>query len=211
MSIQKYVVEFIGTLFLVFTVGMTVISPGDAGTLAPLAIGSALMVMVYAGGHVSGGHYNPAVTLAIVLRGKCSIGDAIPYVIVQCVGGVVAGMFVLYLKVGETVTAATIEVGPSLIAEFLFTFALCYVVLNVATAKANDGNSFYGLAIGMTVLVGAYAVGPISGGAFNPAVAIGCGTMGMVGWSDLWVHIGAEAAAAVAAALVFKSTVSDQG
>ena len=77
---NKYIVELIGTFFLVFTIGNVVIEPG-AGPLAPLAIGAALMVMVYAGGHISGAHYNPAVTLAILIRGKCDAKDVAPYVI----------------------------------------------------------------------------------------------------------------------------------
>jgi aquaporin Z len=96
------------------------------------------------------------------------------------------------------------RVGPALLAEFLFTFALVYVVLNVATAKATAGNSFYGLAIGMTVMVGAFSVGGVSGGAFNPAVAIGLSTMGLVAPSSIWIHIVADLAGGAVAALAFK-------
>lgn len=206
---NKYIVEFIGAFFLVFTIGMTVLDPG-AGSLAPLAIGSALMVMVYAGGHISGAHYNPAVTLGVVLRGKCTVADAVPYIIGQCVAAAVAGRLALYMHTGVAPEAKLIAVGPSLIAEFLFTFALVFVVLNVATAKTNAGNSFYGLAIGFTVLTGAFAVGGISGGAFNPAVAVGLCVMGLLKWADVWVHLTGEAAGAVVAALAFKAVVKDQ-
>ncbi|MBV8555123.1 MAG: aquaporin, partial [Planctomycetaceae bacterium] len=168
----KYIVEFIGTFFLVFTVGMTVIGAG-AGVIPPLAIGSALMVMIYAGGHISGGHYNPAVTLAVWIRGRCSTVDAIAYWVAQMLAGLVAASVVLYMKKQPTVTAMNPDLARALIAEALFTFALAYVVLNVATAKGTAGNSNYGLAIGFTVLTGAFAVGDISGGAFNPAVAVG--------------------------------------
>lgn len=95
--------------------------------------------------------------------------------------------------------------GPAAAAEFFFTFALVYVVLNVATAKGTASNSFYGLAIGMTVMAAAFAVGAVSGGAFNPAVAVGVSMMGLLATSSIWVHIVAELAAAVAAALVFKT------
>ncbi len=210
MVSAKYIVEFVGTFFLVFTIGMTVIDPGGAGPMAPLAIGSVLMVMVYAGGHVSGGHYNPAVTLAVFIRGKCSAADVAPYVIAQCLAAAAAGAAVIYLKTGETIAPLAPAVVPALIAEFLFTFALCYVVLNTATAKANSGNSYFGLAIGFTVLAGAYAVGPVSRAAFNPAVAVGLGVMGLVEWADLWIHLVAEAAGAVLAAVAFKTLVSDQ-
>lgn len=175
----KYVVELIGTFFLVLTIGCTVLKPDDAGAMAPLAIGSALMVMVFAGGHVSGAHYNPAVTLAVCLRGKCAPADVPGYMAAQVVGAILAGLAALPLKGFPTVSAGNPDVVRALLAEFLFTFALCYVVLNVATAKGTSGNSFYGLAIGFTVLAGAYAVGPISGGVFNPAVAVGVTVMGM--------------------------------
>ena len=173
---KKYLTEFIGTFFLVLTIGMTVI-PALPGVVAPLAIGAALMVMVYAGGHISGAHYNPAVTLGVFMRGGLEGKEIIPYWASQIAGAVVAAMTVGSLR-GHG-TAGSIEVGPSLLVEFLFTFALVWVVLNSATSKDNDGNSFYGLAIGLTVMTGAFAVGDISGGAFNPAVAVGVSVMGM--------------------------------
>ena len=168
MATKKYLVEFIGMFLFVLTVGMVVIDPG-AGSLAPLAIGSALMVLVYAGGHVSGGHYNPAVTLAVWLRGRCPAADVPAYWISQILGALAAACVVLYLKGNPAVTPAEIKTVPALVAELIGTFALCYVVLNVATAKATAGNSYFGLAIGFTVVVMAFALGGISGGAFNPA------------------------------------------
>jgi aquaporin Z len=148
MLMKKYLVEFIGTFFLVLTVGMTVIEPGAAGGLAPLAIGSALMVMVYAGGHVSGGHYNPAVTVAVWLRGRCSQADVPGCLGSQVAAGIVAAFVVLGLKGDPSVSAKTIDVFPAFIAELVGTFALAYVVLNVATAKGTTGNSDYGPATG---------------------------------------------------------------
>lgn len=200
----KYVVEFIGTFFLVFTVGMTVLDPGSAGNLAPLAIGSSLMVMIFAGGHISGAHYNPAVTLAVALRGRCSVVDAVAYIIAQIAAAVVAGVAVVYLKGNPDVTAITVKTVPALLAEFLFTFALCYVVLNVATAKGTANNSFYGLAIGFTVLTGAFAVGGVSGGAFNPAVATGITVMGKSTLTNIWIYLVADFAGGAVAALVFR-------
>jgi aquaporin Z len=173
--------------------------------MAPIAIGFALMVMVFAGGHVSGAHYNPAVTLGVTLRGKCSASDAVGYIIAQVLGAVAAALVVGYLKPDAVVTAATPDVAKSLVAEFLFTFALVYVVLNVATAKGTANNSFYGLAIGSTVTAGAYAVGNISGGAFNPAVAVGITVMGLSAAATIWIFLAANFAAAVVAALVFKA------
>jgi aquaporin Z len=200
----KYLVEFIGTFFLVATIGGTVLKPGDAGAMAPLAIGSALMVMIFAGGHVSGGHYNPAVTLAVFLRGKCLSKDVAPYMVAQVLGAVVAAAVMLFLKGNPAVEASAPDIAKALVAEFLYTFALCYVVLNVATAKGTSGNSFYGLAIGFTVLTGAYSVGAISGGAFNPAVAVGITVMGLSAVANIWIFLVANFAAGAVAAFVFK-------
>jgi aquaporin Z len=207
--VAKYAVEFIGTFFLVATIGLVVLSPGDAGPLAPLAIGSALMVMVFAGGHVSGAHYNPAVTLAVFLRGKCEAKDVVPYWVAQVVGAAAAAGVVLFLKEPVAVAPLKLVVAKALVAEFLFTFALCYVVLNVATAKGTTGNSFYGLAIGFTVLVGAFAAGSISGGAFNPAVAVGLTVLKISPIANIWIYLVANLAAGAAAAIAFRAINPD--
>jgi aquaporin Z len=201
---NKYIAEFIGTFFLVLTIGCTGIG-ADAGVIAPLAIGAALMVMVFAGGHISGGHYNPAVTLGVLIRGKVKPADVVPYWIAQFVAAAVAALLTSkVLRAGIPVTAILPKTGPALLAEFLFTFALVYVVLNTATAEGTSGNSFYGLAIGMTVMTGAFAVGDISGGAFNPAVALGICVLGISSWSNIWIYLLADFAAAVAAAVIFQ-------
>ena len=200
---KKYLVEFIGTFFLVLAIGMAVIDPG-AGNLAPIAIGAALMVMVYAGGHVSGAHYNPAVTIAVWLRGRCSIAEVPFYLIAQILAAVAAAKLALLFKGCPVVTPMNPNVGHALIAEFVGTFALAYVVLNVATAKATAGNSFYGLAIGFTVVAMAFALGGISGGAFNPAVAVGITVMGLAKTANIWIYLVANFAAAIVAALTFK-------
>lgn len=174
----KLLVEFIGTFFLVLTVGCTIIDPGAAPMIG-VAIGAVLMVMIYAGGHISGAHYNPAVTIAVWTRGKCPSGDVLPYILAQLLGSGAAVAAVSILKAPDITPFVPVMV-PALVAEFLFTFALAYVVLNVATAPANEGNSFYGLAIGMTVTVAAYAIGNISGAALNPAVLLGAATLGMI-------------------------------
>jgi aquaporin Z len=201
---KKYLVEFIGTFFLVFTVGMAVRS---GAALAPLAIGSALMVMIFAGGHISGGHFNPAVTLAVWLRGKCDARDVVPYWMAQLAAGAIAALLVTYLFGGRPAGGPALHGSvPSAIVEFLFTFALAWVVLNTATAKGTAGNSFYGLAIGFTVLTGAIAVGGVSGGAFNPAVGLGVFLMGLEKLSQLGVYVVADLLGGAAAALAFKAT-----
>ena len=201
-AMNKYIAEFIGSFFLVLTIGCTII-PAAAGVIAPLAIGAALMVMVFATGHISGAHLNPAVTLAVFLRGKFPAKDVIPYWIAQIAAGIVAAVVAVFLC-GKSGTPMEITSVPAaFVAEFLFTFALAFVVLNVATGTAI--NSFYGLAIGMTVMVGAFAVGSISGGAFNPAVAVGLGVMKLVSFSQIWIHIVADLAGGAVAAFTFKA------
>jgi aquaporin Z len=202
--VNKYIVEFIGTFFLVLTIGLTVLA-GGTGVIPPLAIGAALMVMVFAGGHVSGAHFNPAVTLAVWMRGRCDTKDVVPYWVSQIVGAVLAAAAVKFLRGGATPSAMNPAVGSALLAELLFTFALAWVVLNVATAKGTSGNSFYGLAIGMTVMTGAFAVGDISGAVFNPAVAVGISVMGLSSWANIWIYLVANFAGGAAAALAFKA------
>jgi aquaporin Z len=207
---KKYITEFIGTFFLVLTVGLTV--NGDAGNMAPIAVGAALMIMVYAGGHISGGHYNPAVTLAVLIRRRISAGEAVPYIIVQLLSSVVAAFLVQYLIGKGKMTAEAVpnpEAVKALIAEVLGTFALAYVVLNVATAKANAGNSYFGLAIGLTVTVMSYSLGSFSSGAFNPAVAVGASFMKMAAWSDIWIYLVGCFGGGLLAAIVFKMNNPD--
>jgi aquaporin Z len=163
------------------------------------------MVMIFAGGHISGGHYNPAVTLGVWIRGRCEAKDVAPYWIAQVLGAVIAAVVTKFLVGGPKGPAMTLVIGPAFVAEFLFTFALVFVVVNVATAKGTSGNSFYGLAIGFTVLTGAFAVGSISGGAFNPAVAVGISTMGLVGWSNIWLYFVADLLGGLVAGLMFKA------
>jgi len=205
---KKYVVEFIGTFFLVLTIGCTVLGlpPAVAPIVAPLAIGASLMVMVFAGGHISGAHYNPAVTLAIWIRGKCTALDVPTYILAQLIGAGAAAYAAVYLTGKDKVTPPFdfLQQMRALLAEFLFTFALCYVVLNTATSKGTAGNSFYGLAIGFTVMVGAFTVGSISHGAFNPAVAVGITVMGLSNVYDIWVFLVANFAAAAVAGFVFR-------
>ena len=202
---KKILVECVGTFFLVLVIGLTVVAPG-ARAMAPLAIGAMLMAMVYAGGHISGAHYNPAVTLAVWLRGKCETKDVPAYMGAQVVGTMLASLLVGVCKRGSVVATMRPDVVPAFLIELAFTFALAYVVLNVATAKKTAGNSYFGLAIGFTVTAAAYAGGPISGGAFNPAVAIGLTLMGLGTAGHLWIFLLGNLAGGVLAAWVFRLT-----
>lgn len=194
---RKYVVEFIGTFFLVFTVGCTAL---QRAALAPLAIAAVLMVMIYAGGHISGAHYNPAVTLAVFMRGRLNRNDVVPYMFFQVAGAMIAAFAAIYVTGIDNFQAGNVNVSQAFVGEFLFTFALAYVVLNAATAKGTAGNSFYGLAIGFTVFAGAVAVG----GVLNPAVAIGAAMMGLLSWSSLLIYFIATFFGAALAAATFK-------
>lgn len=204
---KKYLTEFIGTFFLVLTVGLCVV---QSVGMAALAIGCSLMIMVYMGGHISGAHYNPAVSLAALMRGALPAGSFAPYIAAQ-VGGAIVASVVVSVVCGETFApapAASATTTGALIIEVLFTFALALVVLNVATSKHTENNSYYGLAIGFTIVVAAFAGGPISGGAFNPAVGIGSilidATMGNGGFGNIWLYIVGPLAGGALAALVFK-------
>jgi aquaporin Z len=204
----KYLTELVGTFFLMLTIGSTVLPPNDSGPMAPLAIGAVLMAMVFAGGHVSGAHYNPAVTLAVFLRGKAGGGDAVGYVVAQVAGAAAAAIAVGFFKGFPTPTPLQVDPTYALLGEFFFTFALCTVVLNGAAAEGTNGNSF-GLAIGFTVLAGAYAMGPISGAAFNPAVVVGLTLIGSFGAGNLWIYLIANFAAASAAAAFFRYVAAE--
>jgi aquaporin Z len=191
-AMKNYVTEFIGTFFLVLTIGLTVTGGTD---FAPLAIGASLMIMVYMGGHVSGGHYNPAVSLAAMMRGALPSNQYVPYVVSQIAGALTAALmvFIINAKTFAPTPHADATLIGAVLVEILYTFALALVVLNSAVAKKTQGNSFYGLAIGFTVVVAAFAGGPISGGAFNPAVGIGPtiinAFLGGGSWSALWIYI----------------------
>jgi aquaporin Z len=203
VATRKYVTEFIGAFFLMFAVGVAALS---GSVFVPLAAGATLMVMVYAGGHISGGHYNPAVTLAALVRRRIGIADAAAYWVAQVIGAVVAGVIARAVVNPATVKTLTLSghsEAAAAVVEVLITFALCYVVLNVATSKDQPGNGFFGLAIGFTVVGGAFAVGGISGGVFNPAVALGGAAAGLFGWSTIWVYILVELAAGAVAGLAF--------
>jgi aquaporin Z len=204
---NKYATEFVGTFFLVLTIGLSVLG----GTpMAPLAIGASLMVMVYMGGHVSGGHYNPAVTLAVVLRGKLQRGEVVPYIGAQVAGALTAAA-VVHMVLGRSVVPPPGQ-GASMLAalsiEVLYTTALCLVVLHSATAPQTTGNSFYGLAIGFTVTAGAFAGGPISGGAVNPAIGAGpilaAALFDGASVGNLWLYLVGPFAGGVIAAILYR-------
>jgi len=202
---NRYITEFIGTFFLVLTIGLTIVGGSE---FAALAIGSVLMVMVYMGGHVSGAHYNPAVTLAVALRGKMQRSDVAPYMIFQLFGALLAGGCV-YAIMGQTFAPTPgpeASLSSALLVEFLFSFALALVVLNTAMIDDTDGNSYFGLAIGFTVAVGIFAGGSVSGGAFNPAVGLGPAVVdalnGAGSYVFVWIYVISPFAGGALAALV---------
>lgn len=202
---KRYLTELIGTFFLVLTIGLTIVGGSQ---FAALAIGSVLMVMVYMGGHVSGAHYNPAVTLAVALRGKMKRRDVAPYMITQIVGALLAGgaVFVILGDTFAPTPGPEASLSAALLVEFLFSFALALVVLNTAMTQETDGNSYFGLAIGFTVAVGIFAGGSVSGGAFNPAVSIGPAIVdalnGAGSYMFVWIYVVSPFAGGALAALV---------
>ena len=212
LPMNKYIVELIATFFLVLIIGLAAVL-GLAGPFAPLAIGLGLVVLVYMGGHVSGAHYNPAVTLGIFIRGRCKGREVLPYILAELLGAVLAALVVKNIfaghvqvdgKAAEITLWAAGATGPVIASESLFTFLLVFVILNVATAKGTANNQYYGLAIGFTVLVGVTTVGSVSPGAFNPAATVGLALMGKMAWADTWMHFLPQALGGVLAAFAFK-------
>lgn len=205
---RKYLTEFTGTLLFVLTIGL-IVTPGPR-PLAPMMIGSALMVLVYMGGHVSGAHYNPAVSFAVFLRGKLPTGELLRYITAQILGGTL-GAYLSYILQDQTFAPAPGDMATTvtaLLVEVIFTFMLALVVLNVAVSKETHGNSFYGLAIGFTIAVAVFAGGPISGGVFNPAVGTGSSLINaFIGGGDLtklWLYLVGPLAGGALAAFVSK-------
>ncbi|MEM9597437.1 MAG: aquaporin [Acidobacteriota bacterium] len=207
-AVRRYGVEFVGTFFLVLTIAL-VVAPGHAGPLAPLAIGTALVGLIFAGGHISGAHYNPAVTIAFRLRRRCSTADMVAYWVAQGLAAAAAAAVAGYLLPAAHGPAVARSTGPLVAAELLFTFLLCWVILNCAIAKGTEGNPFYGLAIGFTVTGGIWAVGPISGAVFNPAVALGLCLMDLTPWGQLGPYVASQVVGALAAVAVFVATAED--
>jgi aquaporin Z len=181
---MQYAVEAIGAFFLLVGVGAVA---GSASPFAPLGIGAVLIMMTYAGGQLSGEHYNAVMALAVLVRRRIALRDALAYWIVQFGVGMLAA-FVVGL---------------------LFTFALCSVVLNVANSKSHPDNPYYGLAVGFTVLAGTFAVGAISGGAFNPVVSLVTAVMDMSAWPTLWVYLVAQTFAGIVAGVSFLALKAD--
>ena len=162
---NKYSTEFLGTLFLVLIIGLS---------QNPIAIGLGLAVLVYMGAHISGAHYNPAVSLSMLINKQIQLKEFSFYVASQLLGSVVAAYLVVLLGNDDfNVVSNTSDISSFFLAEILFTFLLVFVILNVALNKNLKGNQFYGLAIGLTVTAGAFSVGDISGAVFNPAVSFG--------------------------------------
>ncbi|MFT6058955.1 MAG: aquaporin Z [Lentimonas sp.] len=203
---NKLIAEFIGTYFLYLIIGMCVTPPG-AGALTPLVVGVGLTALVYSCGHISKAHFNPATTVAYFCAGTHPRKAFLPFVAVILAGAVCAALTLLALNPeGLTqVTAIEINTLRVIVAEFAFTFALMWVILNVAIAKGTVGNGFYGLAIGAIVAAGAFAVGPISFAAFNPAVTIALCINGFIPWSALGLYIIVQVSAAATTGILFRS------
>ena len=203
---QKLTTEFIGTFFLSLTI-CTAAVYGSAGDYAPFGIAATLMVMIYAGGHISGAHYNPAVTVSIYLRGACEKDEVLPYIVSQVISAVSAAIIVESLLFPDALSPEMVDLGTdAVVAELLFTFALAYVILNVATTESTSGNGYYGAAIALVVLAGAITVGSISLASFNPAVTSALIVSGKLALADSWMHFVPQFVGAIMATYVYKST-----
>ena len=192
--------ELLGAFFLVLAIGLT----GN-----PIAIGSMLAVLVYLGGHISGAHYNPAVTIAVWIRGKIKKQLVLGYIISQLIGAFLAASILLFLT-NTFIPQPSLDFSilQVILVEILFTFTLAYTVLTVATSKKLEGNHIYGIAIGLALMVGAFAAGPISGGVLNPAVALSTLILqlflGATHFTNMIIYIIAPLIGGILAGLLFK-------
>ncbi len=201
-TLRSAVAELVGTFVFVFAI---IGALNSGGPLIALVIGLALMIMVYATGHISGGHLNPAVSVGVWLRGAIDATTLVAYVVAQGIGAALAAAlsFILWPK-GFDAAVTVADVGQAFFVEALWTFVLVFVVLNVATSKDHANNSFYGLAIGTTIFIGVAALGGFSGGGFNPAVALGLSITGAFEWSMFWLYLLAPVVGGALAAAVFR-------
>jgi aquaporin Z len=208
MDKRKLLTEFIGTFFLMLTIAM-VVKSGKATGFEPIAIGGMIMALIYAGGPVSGAHYNPAMSIAAFIRGIMTINEMVAYIGAQIVAAIFAAVTSSALLQGIATENANlplekIDIIPALLAEFFGTFVMVFVILNVATSKRSEGNSYFGLAIAMVVIGIIYAFGPVSGGIFNPAVMVGACVANILEPATSWIYLVGEILGAVIAAIVFR-------
>ena len=198
------IAEFIGSFFLYLIIGMCVAPPASAGVAVPLAIGVGLAALVYSCGHLSKAHFNPATTIAYTAAGTHTLKKSVPYILVIFAGALSSAVCLMIPEGLEQVNPLEIVRTKVILAEFLFTFLLMWVILNVAIAKGTAGNEFYGIAIGAIVAAGAYAVGPLSFAAFNPAVTLALCINGFLPWSALPLYWITQAVAAFTAGMLLK-------
>jgi len=218
--VKEYIAEFVGTFVLVFTVGCNVLSAGSP-VWAVTSIALSLMVGIYALGGVSGANFNPAVSLALACSGKLEFKQMGFYMGVQLAAGLCAGLSygALFGRVFDLQPAAGFSWLRAGLAEMIYTWMLCFVVLNVACSKMHAGkNQFYGMAIGFVVIAGGYGAGHISGGCFNPAVALGIDLaslgqgvplMKSIGWSAFYIPC--EFVGAIIASILFGACRPEEG
>ncbi|MBK8955415.1 MAG: aquaporin [Saprospiraceae bacterium] len=206
MKLNKLLVECMGTFFLVLIINISAL--GTQTSMVPWVMGLTLAAMTYAGGHISGAHFNPAVTIAVFIRGKCSAADVPSYIFAQLLGAAVAALAAGVFFTGKVGQGMDLSVTAlqAVFSEILGTFAMTWVFLNVASSKDTIGNSYYGLAIGMVVAALALVFGPLSGGAFNPAIALSYGINNISGFNNFWIYLVGETIGAIAAAYVFLLT-----
>lgn len=203
MKLNKLLVECAGSFFLVLLVNICALGSLSAST--PFVMGMILMAMTYAGGHISGAHFNPAITVAVFIRGKCSAADVPSYIFAQLLGAAIAALtagafFMGNVGQGMDLSATALQ---AVIAEILGSFAMTWVLLNVTSSRDTIGNSYYGLAIGAVVATLGFVFGPISGGVFNPSIALSFGINNISGFNNFWIYLIGEVIGAILAAYVF--------
>ena len=224
--LSKLICEFLGTTAIVFIYGVA----GSAGLTGDFAItiGATVTAITYAGGHLTGGLYNPAITVATAIRGKIDFGLCCAYIAIQLCAGLLGALSSMCLKygaatgfIGHPTLGEDVSDGSACLAEIVVTFALCHTFLHVATTVTQANNSYYGLATGLTVLSGTISVGGVSGACFNPAVAMLTLVHKWQMWSQadfasfedittgadkVWIHVLGPLVGAIFAGVLFLAT-----
>ena len=217
MNTRNLVAEFIGTFTLIFIgAGSVVINPGNLVAVA-LAFGSVVVAFVYAYGHISGAHINPAVTLALLIAGEIKFTAAIGYWIVQFAGGILGayalkGVLPVNGDLGVTILATNVTPINGLIVEIILTFFLVNTIFN--TAVNRKAGNFAGLAIGLTLVFCILVGGPLTRASLNPARTLGPAIAAgaeHAQWGNIWLYFVGPFIGAVLAALLYIGVLKDKG
>ncbi len=205
---KRLCMEFLGTFFFILCIAMS---------FNPIAIASMLMVWVYIGAYVSGAHYNPLVSLAMAFRGHLSCRELLCYWLAQILGGIVAFLVAMHYHGHAMLVAPASHMSllQAFVMEVLLSFVFALIILVIGTAEKYRGNQIFGFAIGYSIPALTGVGGSISGGVFNPAIAIGAAIVGFIAgvpfeWSHLCMYIISSFVGAILAAMAYRHFIAER-